>query len=548
MAAVDWVFLLAAALSLAFAVAHNHSGEIDTYHVSAGHLFVLRCLIADAHTNVTWSRGRRRNLSLPAGVEVRDGLLWFLPVQMSHNGSYTCEKRDETGLRMEFAVSVSSGECPDPSETRYITEGVSERLPCKQREIFGLNNTGIVRWMKDCHPVERQGEPISVEEEGFMRLPAASEEDAGKYTCLVDISLNGRKYTTARSIRLKIKKRDASTVFMEPEILFPQNEVIVVEVGTRVELKCLAYMGASEDNETLMFWTVDTTDSDDLDELSLSTKYTRDRGRVYCLSTLSISEVRHKFLNVPIRCYVRSPADEKVGLLRLQEADHSALYTSVALCLAASLTTLALAAAFHLFKVDLVLVYRKLLRSFSKQQAPDGKLYDAYVSFLRPDTLSSAGMASFALHILPEVLENQHGYSLYIRGRDDCPGEAVHDVISATLRQCRRLIIILSPEAKSSTHGGQEEEPLCDNQKQLCYEQKIGLYDALTQNDSRVILVEIGGPVDYSCLPESLRYIKRKQGSLEWKKPSPLCSNRNFWKNLRYHMPSVPAGRLQTVV
>lgn len=55
--------------------------------------------------------------------------------------------------------------------------------------------------------------------------------------------------------------------------------------------------------------------------------------------------------------------------------------------------------------------------------APDGKLYDAYVSFLRPDTLSSAGMASFALHILPEVLENQHGYSLYIRGRDDCPGE-----------------------------------------------------------------------------------------------------------------------------
>lgn len=62
--------------------------------------------------------------------------------------------------------------------------------------------------------------------------------------------------------------------------------------------------------------------------------------------------------------------------------------------------------------------------------APDGKLYDAYVSFLHPDTLSSAETASFALHILPEELENQHGYSLYIRGRDDCPGEGQEQTLT----------------------------------------------------------------------------------------------------------------------
>lgn len=77
-----------------FAPSHpDHSGETETYHVSVGHLLVLKCRIADAHTNVTWSREGRHNQSLPAGVEVREGLLWFLPVQMSHNGSYTCEKR-----------------------------------------------------------------------------------------------------------------------------------------------------------------------------------------------------------------------------------------------------------------------------------------------------------------------------------------------------------------------------------------------------------------------------------------------------------------------
>lgn len=55
--------------------------------------------------------------------------------------------------------------------------------------------------------------------------------------------------------------------------------------------------------------------------------------------------------------------------------------------------------------------------------APDGKVYDAYVSFLHSDTLSTAEAESFALQILPEQLEKQHGYSLYIRGRDDSPGE-----------------------------------------------------------------------------------------------------------------------------
>ncbi len=79
----------------------------------------------------------------------------------------------------------------------------------------------------------------------------------------------------------------------------------------------------------------------------------------------------------------------------------------------------------------------------------------------------------------------------------------MHDVIAATVRQSRRLIIILSPEAKISTNGKKEEEPLCDNQNQLWYEHRIGLYDALTQNDLRVILVEIGEDSDtLVCLLE----------------------------------------------
>lgn len=59
--------------------------------------------------------------------------------------------------------------------------------------------------------------------------------------------------------------------------------------------------------------------------------------------------------------------------------------------------------------------------------APDGKLYDAYVSHLQPSGRSDQAEV-FALQILPEKLEKQHGYSLYIRGRDDSAGEGLEEV------------------------------------------------------------------------------------------------------------------------
>ena len=48
----------------------------------------------------------------------------------------------------------------------------------------------------------------------------------------------------------------------------------------------------------------------------------------------------------------------------------------------------------------------------------DGKQYDAYVCYPCEGQGISMTM-TFALRILPEVLENKHGYKLFIRGRDD---------------------------------------------------------------------------------------------------------------------------------
>ncbi|XP_038160109.1 interleukin-1 receptor-like 2 [Cyprinodon tularosa] len=537
-----WFCLLSGLLYLGSAVDHNHQGGADTYHVSAGHLFLLRCQSADAPpSQIIWSRGDSGNEGLPTGVEVRDGLLWFRPVEMNHTGSYICEKRNETrSSKRIFKVLVSREGCPDPNEDISVTIGKAERLECKQDEIFTMNLKRKIRWMKDCHPLDLGEDYIYQRVKVFMRLPAVSEKDAGKYTCLIDITVDGWNYTSARSIQLTVTN-GTPEVFPELYVVKPQKDVVIVQVGDRAELQCLAYVGFIEDQEIVMFWTINDAYATDYSGINETGKFIHERGKVYRQSILSISTVQHELLNVPIICHIVSPAEEKLGEVCLQEASSAERW------LAAPITLLLLTVFFFICKVDLILAYRKLNTHFCKK-VPDGKLYDAYVSVSQPAMLSLDSAACFALQILPEELEQKHGYNLYIRGRDDCPGEAVHGVITAAVHQCRRMIIILSSCGKS-----QEPVHFGNNQKHILYEQKVGLHDALMENGPKIILVEVDGPVDYSQLPESLRYIKRKQGALEWKnafvktnKIAQLYLRSNFWKNLRYHMPAVPGRRLQS--
>lgn len=54
----------------------------------------------------------------------------------------------------------------------------------------------------------------------------------------------------------------------------------------------------------------------------------------------------------------------------------------------------------------------------------DGKLYDAYVLYPRPEMGSQCHrMDMLVLQHLPEVLERQCGYKLFIFGRDEFPGQ-----------------------------------------------------------------------------------------------------------------------------
>ncbi|GAB0178923.1 interleukin-1 receptor type 1-like [Grus japonensis] len=160
----------------------------------------------------------------------------------------------------------------------------------------------------------------------------------------------------------------------------------------------------------------------------------------------------------------------------------------------------------------------------------DGKTYDAYVLY----TKSSRGrsfhrLETFVHRILPDVLEQQCGYNLFILGRDDSPGEAVVSVADETVKQSRRLMIILGSEASSCC--------LLEDTS----EQQLAMYNALIRDGIQVILIEIDEIQDYTSMPESIKYIKQKHGAIQWKgdfSEKSCSANTRFWKYVRYQMPS----------
>lgn len=94
------------------------------------------------------------------------------------------------------------------------------------------------------------------------------------------------------------------------------------------------------------------------------------------------------------------------------------------------------------------------------------------------------------------------------------------------MQNSRRLIILLTQQLI--------------NCKESAYDQHIALYNALIQNDTKVILLEMETIGNYKKLQESLKFIIKQQGTIKWKEQHtvhPQSSNSRFWKQVRYHMP-----------
>ncbi|XP_077050899.1 interleukin-1 receptor type 1-like isoform X1 [Siphateles boraxobius] len=522
----QWIMLLS---TLWFAEMEMHMTHRRSVNFVAGLAFYLQCDGHSQNESLSWSRVPSQSLGNITGITVRNNTLWFLPAELVHSGEYSCFSRNGNETQeIIFEVSVQNETCPHMNRKDDVKSTVE--LECYLRLVFDLDPGAQVTWRKDCHP-------LNVENK--RKVPVnRSDKMVGLFTCFVNFTFEGLNYSAAQTT--KIYNQSSDFVVTKPKIIYPKHETKPVTLGESLNLSCKALVGKNDMDETDIYW---TSDSDSL-TLSYESTTMKESEQLFKLSVLYISEVTAEYLNTDLECIVQHPAGSDSGTVRLIPACQMERHYWIGLGLVALVTLLA-AVAF-LFRVDLVLVYRDVCSSSAVRS--DGKSYDAYVSYLHGDQLISSSAMTFALHFLPEMLEDLYGYKLFISGRDELPGEAVHEVIADRMSRSRRLIIVLTSQSQTDTTKKSlilddsvrlEESPSA----QMCaaYEQRVGLYDALVKQGLKVLLVQVEDGVEEASLPESLRFIRRNKGILKWRQNASDRANRRFWKYVRYHMP--PAQR-----
>ncbi|NWX90207.1 IL1R1 protein, partial [Nothoprocta pentlandii] len=469
-------------------------------------------------------------------IHQQKSLIWFLPAMLEDSGDYECVIRNLTSYsKMRTKVTVFErvdGLCLNE---KFAVENVISTLSpgkvvCPHLDYFrDEKNTLPVRWYKDCQLLE--GKRFSSLKNNLV-IFNVTLYDKGNYTCKTSYIHNGKQYNISRDIKLNVI---VSPPKMPPEISYPRNNSIEVELGSQVTVDCNA-TGAVEYN---VFWTsndmyIDVYYINRVFEKLYEGNISHD-GRSVLTMKLIISEVSDEDYDQPFVCHALNTFGQVTSYITLKRRVRDLQRWLIGGLISFLLITVITLIIYKTFKIDFVLWYRNSgCASVSKEGMIflfilDGKIYDAYVLYPKVNEGSSSyPLETFVLRILPDVLERQCGYNLFILGRDDLPGEAVVSVANGTLKQSRRLMIILQSEP-SSCHLFEEAS-----------EQQLTMYNALIRDGIKVILIEMDKIQDYTSMPESIRYIKQKHGAIQWKgdfSEESCSAYTKFWKNVRYKMP-----------
>ncbi|KAI4798991.1 hypothetical protein KUCAC02_019335 [Chaenocephalus aceratus] len=297
---------------------------------------------------------------------------------------------------------------------------------------------------------------------------------------------------------------------------------------------------------------------------------------VWMERVLTISKLQEKDYNINYTCYAFSARGKPQSYFTLLPTDPD-LRLPIGMILGnVAVLFIVSVILYYLFKVDIVLCFRRMFLVFYTNTDSDGKLYDAYVAYSQPNTEGfSNEVEAFVFHTLPEVLEKACGYKLFLAGRDCVPGMAIVDSVEENIQGSRRLLLLYtastfmrkrltsgisnnnitkSSDGRDSTEnseskkesdrssntsfdGGEENYP--DSRQQL--EHLAAMHRSLLEGSLKVILVELEEitPAQLALFPESVRHLRKKQGAVCWWKNQERGGKMEdmFWKEMRYHMP-----------
>ncbi|XP_012875277.1 PREDICTED: interleukin-1 receptor type 1 isoform X1 [Dipodomys ordii] len=471
--------------------------------------------------------------------------LWFVPAKVEDSGHYYCVVRNSTYcLKIKITTSILENE-PDLcynsqvifTQRLHIAE--DGKLVCPHLDFFKDENEELpqVQWYKDCKPLLLDNS-LFIGVKNQLIVKNVSEYHRGHYTCLVSYTYLGKQYNITRVIEFftleEIKPH-------RPVILSPVNETKEVNLGSHVQLICNA-TGKSSD---IVSWKWNGSEIFFIDDPVLEEDYQfvenpSDKIKNTLITILNISEVKSQFYLYPFICVARNT--DKISEAYIQFVYPVPDFKNHIIGIFVPLTVMIVCSVFiyKIFKVDIVLWYRDSWSHFLHTEASDEKSYDAYILYPKTFTEGSTSNSDmFVFKILPEVLENQFGYRLFIYGRDDYVGEDTIEVTNENIKKSRRLIIVLVRDVSGFSwldHSSEEQ---------------IVMYNALIEDGIKIVLLELEKIEDYEKMPESIRFIKQKHGTIRWSgdlREGPQSSKSRFWKKVRYHMPAqrrLPSSKQQ---
>ncbi|XP_061067210.1 interleukin-18 receptor 1 isoform X2 [Eubalaena glacialis] len=452
------------------------------------------------------------SLSSSPRIILLDYVLEFWPVHLNDSGSYSIRMGNDTHDWKLNVIRRPKHSCF--TEKQIMSKSVevkkSLQVACEHGYYQKLVNRTLL--YKNCEKIENNQNP-------FLKKNAEFK-DQGYYTCMFFLLHNGKLFNVTKTFNITIVGDNSNII---PALLGPKLTHVKVELGKEVQLNCSALLNEKD----VIYWNIWKKNGKDPNvHEEEGTRIRTSEGKRLASKILRIENVNENNLNFSYNCTAASEGgiDTKSFILLKKEDPVDIpghIFTrGMIVTVLISVVIVCLVTVGAIYRVDLVLFYRHFLGR--DETLTDGKTYDAFVSYLKECRPENGEEHTFAVEILPGVLEKHFGYKLCIFERDVVPGTAVVDEIHSLIEKSRRLIIVLSKSYMSN---------------EVRYELESGLHEALVERKIKIILIEFTPVSDFTFLPQSLKLLKSHR-VLKWQADKSLSYNSRFWKNLLYLMPA----------
>ncbi|XP_051814869.1 interleukin-1 receptor type 1-like isoform X7 [Acanthochromis polyacanthus] len=562
--------------------------------------------------NITWynSKTREEMNNTIGQILVYGETLWFLNVTLDDDGEYVAVVRTPSKCYMQATKLVVDlpvpGECGRPRRAfQPLTNGASDTLHCPLKDYIdkldSYNMTSSVQWYRGCDPIVDGIDEYSYWDVNKLSIAEVGPQHNCLYTCTLTFTLGGVLGSVSETISAEVKD-----FHLAPQVHEPANEIIKALKGSKFSKRCLVFVPGVETPFIDVFWfargdfifTTNPSDRVYTSEARMWSQHDHIKG-TWIERMLMISELKKEDFNISYTCQVHSSRGIPMGHFTLLQAAPNILLPIGLVLGGATILFIISVIVCYIFKIDIVLWFRKAFPVLYKNKDLDGKLYDAYVAYPQPyDFGFSNEVETFALHTLPQVLEKACDYKLFIAGRDCLPGQATVDSAEENIQASRRLLLLytastfirkrhtcstssnnnnISKSSDISDKGEIKTSETSDSMTCDCsdksypdtmqqFECVAAMYRALLEGSLKVVLVELEEitPAQLALFPESVRHLRKKQGAVCWWKnlktrqrrrtcmsrkedeenggedsqwsPS-LSPSSTFWKEMRYHMP-----------